>query len=783
MTFPLRFLLIPAALLIVCVSSLATAAAGNPILVSEPNSTRAIALEATSLAREPFAVQSQSLVYGSDRTTRIMLFALNLALPEAGQASMITADAEDAGHVHHVLRVEYVAKVSELDWLTIVVLRLDETMTDLGDVLIQTTYRGVTSNRVRVGIGHVGGGPADDPGAGPTPAAPYALTGKVISAGAGLDGVMLSITGSANMNAISDANGAFSFILPSVGDYSITASRRFFTLSPATIVLPNLSNSQAITFLAARKTFLISGVVKDGQGNGVNNVSVRLETAASGSQAKTVTTSNGGLFTFQDVPAGYNYTITPLNTNLFTFIAQTVTELDENHDLNFNGTLRRYDISGLITDKYQKGVPGVSVSLSGEANDSTTTDANGNYSFKDLFAGRNYSVTASKTDHFVSPGAQTFNLLRDERADFSAIRYYTINGRVTDGGRGLYGIAVTLTGSESAATRTSSDGSYSLTVTTAGDYVLAPSREQNFYAFTPSQTNLNVTGHVTVSFTGSLAINGATYVLEFDGTQTDVDYKFFWPQDTNVGSFFWEFWAMPGNDAYARYLLSDGYGGAHALLFGFNYGPAGHYSLSGNIWNGAPNFYFYSDDGPSPGEWGHYAVGWDGQNVITYYDGVPVGKRAFSGPRSSTGWYNGSNMLLIGGSDHQNLIGRIAQVRGYEENNPRAESPESAFRPQTIFSVDGQLLSYYFTPAPLVADMSYGYNGIQHNGRPRGFFGSYSDECVGCSKPRFVIDLSAPNFTDQSIPAPRRLWSLCHPRHPAGHACSIRFRAIIRPIF
>src|SRR6185503_8698362 len=228
MTFPLRFLLIPAALLIVCVPSLATAAAGNPILVSEPNSTRAIALEATSLAREPFTAQSPSFLYGIDRTTRIMLFALNLSLQEANEASLMTADAEDAVHVHHVLRVEYVAKVSELDWLTIVVLRLDETMTDLGDVLIRTTYRGMASNRVRVGIGHVGGGPADDPGAGPTPAAPYALTGKVISAGAGLDGVMLSITGSANMNAISDANGAFSFILPSVGDYSITASRRFF---------------------------------------------------------------------------------------------------------------------------------------------------------------------------------------------------------------------------------------------------------------------------------------------------------------------------------------------------------------------------------------------------------------------------------------------------------------------------------------------------------------------------------------------------------------------------
>ena len=42
-------------------------------------------------------------------------------------------------------------------------------MDDLGDVLVGITYRGVSSNRVRVGIGQIGGGPPDDPGAVPTP--------------------------------------------------------------------------------------------------------------------------------------------------------------------------------------------------------------------------------------------------------------------------------------------------------------------------------------------------------------------------------------------------------------------------------------------------------------------------------------------------------------------------------------------------------------------------------------------------------------------------------------
>src|SRR5207245_1287136 len=47
--------------------------------------------------------------------------------------------------------------------------RLNDNLGDVGDVLIGITYHGMTSNRVRVGIGHVGGGPPDDPTPTPSP--------------------------------------------------------------------------------------------------------------------------------------------------------------------------------------------------------------------------------------------------------------------------------------------------------------------------------------------------------------------------------------------------------------------------------------------------------------------------------------------------------------------------------------------------------------------------------------------------------------------------------------
>jgi uncharacterized protein (DUF1800 family) len=50
------------------------------------------------------------------------------------------------------------------------IVRLSDDMGDLGDVLLRLNLHGMGSNRVRVGIGHLGGGPSDDSGAVPTPA-------------------------------------------------------------------------------------------------------------------------------------------------------------------------------------------------------------------------------------------------------------------------------------------------------------------------------------------------------------------------------------------------------------------------------------------------------------------------------------------------------------------------------------------------------------------------------------------------------------------------------------
>lgn len=132
-----------------------------PILLTKSGSTRSVAVESVTRVDEPFAPEA-ILPLGSDNRTRVMLFANNLSLLPSETAADVTASAEDGNHLHYPLTVEYVGEVDGASGVTSVIVRLNDNLGDVGDVLVGITFRGVTSNRVRVGIGHIGGGPPDD---------------------------------------------------------------------------------------------------------------------------------------------------------------------------------------------------------------------------------------------------------------------------------------------------------------------------------------------------------------------------------------------------------------------------------------------------------------------------------------------------------------------------------------------------------------------------------------------------------------------------------------------
>ncbi len=149
-------------------SSILSSALAAPVLLTQTNSTRGIALDSVMNVAEPFQPQAP-VAFGNDTRTRVMLFATNLTLAEGETIAAVTSDAEDVTRFRYPLTVEYIGAVPNQTWITAVVVRLNDNLGDAGDVLIGITYHGMTSNRVRLGIGHIGGGPPDDPAPSPTP--------------------------------------------------------------------------------------------------------------------------------------------------------------------------------------------------------------------------------------------------------------------------------------------------------------------------------------------------------------------------------------------------------------------------------------------------------------------------------------------------------------------------------------------------------------------------------------------------------------------------------------
>ncbi|HEY6231904.1 MAG TPA: DUF1800 domain-containing protein, partial [Pyrinomonadaceae bacterium] len=158
-------------LAVVCVTA-GTSYAANakaPVLISEATSTRAVAMESVTFRGEPFPLTS-SVAFSSDTRTRICVFAMNLELLPGEGAKAFTADIQDAAGKLHPLTIEFMGQVPNFPSITMFIVRLADDIGDAGDVLFRLNLHGMGSNRVRMGIGHIGGGPVDDPGAVATPA-------------------------------------------------------------------------------------------------------------------------------------------------------------------------------------------------------------------------------------------------------------------------------------------------------------------------------------------------------------------------------------------------------------------------------------------------------------------------------------------------------------------------------------------------------------------------------------------------------------------------------------
>jgi hypothetical protein len=256
-------------------------------------------------------------------------------------------------------------------------------------------------------------------------------------------------------------------------------------------------------FLASRArrkssaSYDISGLILDDEGDPLSGVTVTL----SGDADSSVVTGADGAFLFEGLSKG-DYTVTPTRASfVFTPASRSVTELAADTALDaFEGVGSIYLISGTITGDEAEGV---TVTLSGDADDEVITGADGTYSFEGLADG-SYTVTPSLDGYSFTPAATnvTINNADQTGQDFvSATSTYVVSGTVeqttydisgTITGDVVEGVTITLTGDASDSTLTDESGDYSFTGLDSGTYNVEPSLEG--YEFDPTDIDVTIIG-------------------------------------------------------------------------------------------------------------------------------------------------------------------------------------------------------------------------------------------------------------------------------------------------
>ncbi len=282
------------------------------------------------------------------------------------------------------------------------------------------------------------------------------------------------------------------------------------------------------------------------ESQGADGVSVTLSSGA------TATTAGGGSYRFDNIePGTYTVSIAGFSAEASfdaTSMSVTVGTTGGVATANFSGTyIRTASVRGSVTVE-GTGLAGVTVSLSGMADNQATTSATGEYSFTGLRAGR-YSVQISGFDAdevaFSSVSGTAEVGVGDTKVvsfDGTYLRTAGITGRVSVEGTGLEGVTVSLSGGESnQSTQTDAGGQFSFTRLRAGDYSVAISGydtdEVGFDATSRSVTvalgetaNVQFDGNYlrTAGITGRVSVEGmglagVTVTLESDDTDDMMD--------------------------------------------------------------------------------------------------------------------------------------------------------------------------------------------------------------------------------------------------------------------
>ena len=442
----------------------------------------------------------------------------------------------------------------------------------------------------------------------------------------GIAGVTLTLSGTSaagdtvSATTTTDANGRYSFSAPP-GTYKVTVSVPSGYTATATGKGTSTTDSNPSPSATTPGTLTSGGsdltldfglyqsvtigdfVWKDLNANGVQDsgepglAGVTLTLAGTSTAGNTVnattTTDANGHYSFSAPPGTYTVAVSTPSGYTATATGKGTTATDSNSSpsgttpsaltsggsdltLDFGfyqpvtlGDFVWKDVNGNgVQDASEPGISGVTLTLSGKSsagksiNATTTTDANGHYSFSEppgtytvtVSTPSGYTATATgkgttATDSNASPSATTPSALTsgdsDLTLDFGFFQPVTIgdfvwkdvnyNGVQDSGESGISGVKLTLTGTSaagnavSATTTSSSNGRYSFS---------APPGTYTVVASAPSGYTATATGKGTTATDSNPSPSATTPgALTSGGSDLTLDFGFFQP--VTIGDFVW----------------------------------------------------------------------------------------------------------------------------------------------------------------------------------------------------------------------------------------------------
>jgi beta-glucanase (GH16 family) len=122
-----------------------------PVVFTDEGANRALALDSVTFKRDPFSVKNLNN-FSSDHTTRVMLLSANLDLQPGDGTSIVTVQADNGNEPPYPLTVEWIGRLPGLDWITVVIVKLPDDLTNSNQALFSITAHSQSSNAVLVSL-------------------------------------------------------------------------------------------------------------------------------------------------------------------------------------------------------------------------------------------------------------------------------------------------------------------------------------------------------------------------------------------------------------------------------------------------------------------------------------------------------------------------------------------------------------------------------------------------------------------------------------------------------